>query len=74
MKRYHDSIGKSSMKKPGNEDGVSLARQTLRVRFVLTKLEKRTLGTTLTLMGLGHAILGNFSIDQMVIELTEITK
>ena len=24
--------------------------------------------------GLGHAILGNFSIDQMVIELTEITK
>ena len=26
------------------------------------------------LKGLGHAILGNFSIDQMVIELTEITK
>ena len=24
--------------------------------------------------GLGHAILGNFSIDQVVIELTEITK
>ena len=28
----------------------------------------------ITLKGLGHAILGNFSIDQMVIELTEITK
>ena len=28
----------------------------------------------LALKGLGHAILGNFSIDQMVIELTEITK
>ena len=27
-----------------------------------------------SLKGLGHAILGNFSIDQMVIELTEITK
>ncbi len=27
----------------------------------------------LSLKGLGHAILGNFSIDQMVIELTEIT-
>ena len=26
------------------------------------------------LKGLGHAILGNFSFDQMVIELTEITK
>ena len=26
------------------------------------------------LKGLGHAILGNFSIDQVVIELTEITK
>ena len=26
------------------------------------------------LKGLGHAILGNFSIDQMAIELTEITK
>ena len=26
------------------------------------------------LKGLDHAILGNFSIDQMVIELTEITK
>ena len=26
------------------------------------------------LKGLGHAILGNFSIDQMVIELTELTK
>ena len=26
------------------------------------------------LKGLGHAIIGNFSIDQMVIELTEITK
>ena len=28
----------------------------------------------LFLKGLGHAILGNVSIDQMVIELTEITK
>ena len=28
----------------------------------------------IVLKGLGHAILGNFSIDQMVIELTEITK
>ena len=28
----------------------------------------------LPLKGLGHAILGNFSIDQVVIELTEITK
>ena len=27
----------------------------------------------LSLKGLGHAILGNFSIDQMVIELTETT-
>ena len=27
-----------------------------------------------SLKGLGHAILGNFSIDQMVIGLTEITK
>ena len=27
-----------------------------------------------TLKGLDHAILGNFSIDQVVIELTEITK
>ena len=27
-----------------------------------------------SLKGLGHAILGNFSIDQMVIELTELTK
>ena len=27
-----------------------------------------------TLKGLGRAILGNFSIDQVVIELTEITK
>ena len=26
-----------------------------------------------TVKGLGHAILGNFSIDQVVIELTEIT-
>ena len=26
------------------------------------------------LKGLSHAILGNFSIDQVVIELTEITK
>ena len=26
------------------------------------------------LKGQGHAILGNFSIDQVVIELTEITK
>jgi len=26
------------------------------------------------LKGLGHAILGNFSIDEVVIELTEITK
>ena len=26
------------------------------------------------LKGLGHAILGNFSIDQVVIELTEIRK
>jgi len=26
------------------------------------------------LQGLGHAILGNFSIDQVVIKLTEITK
>ena len=26
------------------------------------------------LKGLGHAIFGKFSIDQMVIELTEITK
>ena len=28
----------------------------------------------MSLKGLGHAILGNFSIDQVVIELTEITK
>ena len=28
----------------------------------------------LRLKGLGYAILGNFSIDQMVIKLTEITK
>jgi len=27
-----------------------------------------------TLKGLGHAILGNFSIDQTVIELTRISK
>ena len=27
---------------------------------------------TFTLKGLGHAILGNFSTDQMVIELTKI--
>ena len=27
-----------------------------------------------TLKGLGHAILGNFSIDEMVIELNEIPK
>ena len=27
---------------------------------------------TLYLKGLGHAILGNFSTDQMVIELTKI--
>ena len=27
-----------------------------------------------SLKGLGHAILGNFSIDQVVIELTEIKK
>ena len=26
------------------------------------------------LKGLGHAILGNFSLDQVVIELIEITK
>ena len=31
------------------------------------------LGRT-SLKGLDHAILGNLSIDQMVIELTEITK
>ena len=32
-------------------------------------------GVGRTLKGLGHAILGNFSIDQVVIELlTEITK
>ena len=28
----------------------------------------------IVLKGLGHAILGNLSIDQMVIQLTEITK
>ena len=28
----------------------------------------------LNLKGLGHGILGNFSIDQLVIELTEISK
>jgi len=27
-----------------------------------------------TLKGLGHAILGNFSTDQMVIELTKISQ
>ena len=32
------------------------------------------LGCWIILKGLGHAILGNFSIDQVVIELTEITK
>ena len=30
--------------------------------------------TRASLKGLGHAILGNFSIDQVGIELTEITK
>ena len=29
---------------------------------------------TVYFKGLGHAILGNFSIDQVLIELTEITK
>ena len=30
--------------------------------------------TRVPLKGLGHAILGNFSTDQMVIELTKISK
>ena len=40
------------------------------------ELERKVKPTifTLTLKGLGHAILGNFSIDQMVIELTKISK
>ena len=38
----------------------------------LQKTLSQVLG--LSLKGLGHAILGNFSIDQVVIELTEITK
>ena len=29
---------------------------------------------TLVLKGLGHAILGNFGTDRMVIELTKISK
>ena len=29
---------------------------------------------TCSLKGLGHAILGNFSTDRMVIELTKISK
>ena len=37
----------------------------------ITILNKKNISI---LKGLGHAILGNFSIDQVVIELTEITK
>ena len=42
-----------------------------RIKGNFSTLSKRV---WLLLKGLGHAILGNFSIDQMVIELTEITK
>ena len=37
-------------------------------------LHRHTRTGNRSLRGLGHAILGNFSIDQVIIELTEITK
>ena len=48
-----------------------LASRVLRVSRGMTT---RLMGSCLFLKGLGHAILGNFSIDQVVIELIEITK
>ena len=37
-----------------------------------TSMHQKAHGLPLTLKGLGHAILRNFSTDQMVIELTKI--
>ena len=44
------------------------------VRKKLLQATKERKGKDLYLKGLGHAILGNFSTDRMVIELTKISK
>ena len=49
-----------------------LTYSTLYVTSLTNELRKQLNNTTLK--GLGHAILGNFSTDQMVIELTKISK
>ena len=40
----------------------------------IKSLESVIVKCRLRLKGLGHAILGNFSTDRMVIELTKISK
>ena len=42
--------------------------------FLKLHIERENFFFLKTLNGLGHAILGNFSTDQMVIELTKISK
>ena len=49
--------------------GLNLAH-CLRLFCVGIRLD--SCGTLMLLKGLGHAILGNFSTDQIVIELTKI--
>ena len=48
--------------------GHSVVGETFFVWYIL----KLSGSTSLLLKGLGHAILGNFSTDQIVIELTKI--
>ena len=52
---------------------LTIASNSKPSKLRLTELSKeKTSG--FNLKGLGHAILGNFSTDQMVIELTKIWK
>ena len=72
----------SADRNAGQNRSLTQCRKTLH-RYNLRLLFKHPLlfvrqplanAISLPLKGLGHAILGNFSIDQVVVELTEITK
>jgi len=57
-----------------NEDSELISMKHGKVNFIyLYKSDNKVLNQS-HLKGLGHAILGNFSTDPMVIELTKISK
>ena len=71
-KRVHLGGGARVIPPSADQERIFLLENTIQQRTCFEKMIPFRLLSCLK--GLGHAILGNFSTDQMVIELTKIWK